>query len=856
MQRTDASGAIANTLQHRDNEFVCATDLHGHRRILSPAIAACLTLAFVACSSDAATFTVSSPADAGGACPGASCTLRQAIATAAAGDTITFAAGLAQVQLTSAQLLIDKNLVISGPGADKLAIVRMQGSGDFRIFDVTASSSTISGLTISNGSKSADAGGGIRNSSGTLNIAGVTLSTNSAMQGAAVASLGGDVTIVDSTLSGNTASDQGGGIYVNIAGTLTVVTSTISGNQAASYGGGIAVHKPTSVHLINSTITANSAGVAGGGIDIELDATVTVKNTIIARNMANSYGPDIDGAIASQGYNLIGNTGGVTNIGGTTTGNQLNVDPLLGPLQNNGGPTNTHALLTSSPAIEAGQSGGYATDQRGLARTVDSPSLPNAAGGDGADIGAYEVQADQLPGCSTIDRVVHNNNDSGVGSLRDVIASVCGGSTITFAAAVRGAINLTSAELALTKSVWIAGPGANLLTVQRSSAPGTPSLRIFNTNFPATTVQISGLTIANGSPAAGASGQGGAIYNAARLTINECTISGNTSGSSDGGGIYNTGGNLTINNSTLWANTAFNGGAIFNANNTGAITIVSSTISGNSASGAGGALDTPGSATILSSTIAGNSAGAAGGGGIFNSGGTVSARNTIIALNSSTSGPDINGGLTSQGFNLIGDATAANISPVQLSDQIAVSAQQLNLGPLGNNGGRTPTRALLPGSFAIDQGHSSGLSKDQRGLARVIDVAAISNVNGGDGADIGAFEFGGLNIDVDGNRSYDALTDGLLIVRYLAGQTGAALNNSAVGASPTRDAAQMLQFLDAIAPALDIDGDGQTNSYTDGLLVMRYLFGLRGSALTAGALGPNPTRSVDAIEAYIQSLMP
>jgi hypothetical protein len=193
---------------------------------------------------------------------------------------------------------------------------------------------------------------------------------------------------------------------------------------------------------------------------------------------------------------------------------------------------------------------------------------------------------------------------------------------------------------------------------------------------------------------------------------------------------------------------------------------------------------------------------------------------------------------------------------VQLTDQIAVSPAQLNLGPLQDNGGRTATRALLPGSFAIDKGHSSGSSTDQRGFARVIDMAAVVNVDGGDGADNGAFEFGGLNIDVDGNRIYDALSDGLLLVRYLEGLTGAGLTNGAYGSSPTRDAAQMVLFLDAMGLALDIDGDGQTNFATDGLLVVRYLFGWRGTALTAGALGMNPGRSAAEIESYIQSLMP
>ena len=85
-----------------------------------------------------------------------------------------------------------------------------------------------------------------------------------------------------------------------------------------------------------------------------------------------------------------------------------------------------------------GNSSGSNTDQRGLARPVDSPVIVNATGGDGSDIGAYEVQADQLPGCNNINRIVNNNNDSGAGSLRAVIANVCAGSTITFAAERHG----------------------------------------------------------------------------------------------------------------------------------------------------------------------------------------------------------------------------------------------------------------------------------------------------------------------------------------------------------------------------------------------------------------------------------
>lgn len=113
-------------------------------------------------------------------------------------------------------------------------------------------------------------------------------------------------------------------------------------------------------------------------------------------------------------------------------------------------------------------------------------------------------------------------------------------------------------------------------------------------------------------------------------------------------------------------------------------------------------------------------------------------------------------------------------------------------------------------------------------------------------------------IDIDGNHSYDALTDGLLIIRYLSGLTGTALTNGAIGAGATRSTpADILHYLDTIRPSLDIDVNGQFDAATDGLLVIRYMFGLRGASLIAGAVGTGATRaSAPLIEPYIQSLMP
>ena len=126
---------------------------------------------------------------------------------------------------------------------------------------------------------------------------------------------------------------------------------------------------------------------------------------------------------------------------------------------------------------------------------------------------------------------------------------------------------------------------------------------------------------------------------------------------------------------------------------------------------------------------------------------------------------------------------------------------------------------------------------------------------GGPGVPNGTVVF---NLDVDANTHYDALTDGLVILRYLFGLTGASLTGGALGNGATLiDPASMLSHLKDIKPLLDVDANGQADALTDGLMIIRYLFGLRGNSLIAGAIGLGATRTTAAqIEPYIQSLMP
>jgi len=114
-----------------------------------------------------------------------------------------------------------------------------------------------------------------------------------------------------------------------------------------------------------------------------------------------------------------------------------------------------------------------------------------------------------------------------------------------------------------------------------------------------------------------------------------------------------------------------------------------------------------------------------------------------------------------------------------------------------------------------------------------------------------------LTLDIDGNGSSDALTDGLLLIRYLFGFRGATLTNSAIGSGATRTTGVEIEaYIESGRPSFDIDGNGTVDALTDGLLVLRYMFGFRGATLTQGAVGTGATRTTpSAIETYIQTLV-
>jgi hypothetical protein len=471
---------------------------------------------------------------------------------------------------------------------------------------------------------------------GTAMVSNSTLSSNSASSGGALENrFAAHLTVVSCTFLGNSAEFNGGAINNDNGGFLQVSNSTFSSN-AAVQGGAIATEGALS-DVFDCTITGNAA-TEGGGLYAAPEMTICIlRNSIVAGNGSDFGGSTADPA---SSYNLIGDPGTSGLVNGVNH-NQVGVaDPGFAPLGYYGGPTETFALLPSSPARQTGDpefAGG--PDQRGQPSAFPGP----------IDIGAYQAQTNPF----LVTTLQDPGRQFGLLSLREAVnlANVLPGTnTISFADSLNfGTINLTAGQLELSGS----GGVQTLDGASRFSIYGSTS-RLFQVDT-GTTAVISRFDLGGGH-----ADIGGGVLNLGTLTVDSCTMYGDVA--NNGGALYNQG-TMTVKGSTLYANLAFQGAGIYNV---GQLTAYNSTLLTNQALTAGGALynATGGSATLTSLTISRNLSDVGGGLDVF--AGSVLLRNCIVAANTNAnaSAPsDIAGTVSAtSSYNLIGTGGSGGLS--------------------------------------------------------------------------------------------------------------------------------------------------------------------------------------------------
>ena len=349
-------------------------------------------------------------------CTASHCSLREAVEDALIGDTIDFTLPLPNtITLTEGEILISKNIHISGPGAEELAVsagfmdpdLPISPSEGYRVFQIDNDDepmkATISGLTIRDG-RDFEGGGIFVDEEAELILTDCQIGPNNIVEyaGGGISTDEAVLTMINCTVINNhgTGTQGGAGIYVDDTN-LTIINSTITGNVTNNYGGGILAYDDTVVTLIHSTITGNLAnqdydindwggggGIYNDGAEVVLWNTIVAGNTDLTETTVHAKWPDVYGATTSQGGNLIGDDTGSTGwLPGDMVGTAASpIDPMFGALAVfNPVKTPVYPLLKGSPAIDAVACvAGVTADQRGVKRPQ----------GITCDIGAFELEDD------------------------------------------------------------------------------------------------------------------------------------------------------------------------------------------------------------------------------------------------------------------------------------------------------------------------------------------------------------------------------------------------------------------------------------------------------------------------------
>jgi Ca2+-binding RTX toxin-like protein len=686
---------------------------------------------------------------------GGGLSLREAITWAAAGETITFAAGLAgqTITLEQGQLVLAKDLTITGDvDGDRKADITISGNDATRIFEIIGAGTEVElrSLTLTEGNAGISFGGAILAQSGTaLSVIDSTIADSAADTGGGIYAGGATLRVVNSTLAGNEATSFGGGVSI-ADGSASFVNATIHDNHSnASFSNGGGIDAVTAgggvtLTILNSTITDNTAASGSGGGGVYLGgtgATATVHNSVIAGNTSGQGDIRIFSGSLTAESSLIG-TGalGVTNgVDGNLAGTLASpLDPLLGALADNGGPVQTQAILSGSPLIGAGNAALLPDDDFDLDGDGNTgEALPLDARGnarvlDGAlDIGATEAVS--LIVTTASDSASAGNDigaslaadiaDGGGLSLREAIAWAAAGDTVVFASGLAGStITLEQGQLALTKDIVINGDvdGDRKADITISGNDVSRIFLITGAFGTVTEVELRSLTLTQGNAG---NNPGGAIE------------------ANNGGGIHSAG-TLAVVNSTITGNAANNiGGGVYVL--AGSASFVNATIHGNSASATGGGIFTNASTTILNSSVTGNTAGGNGGGIHILVSNTATIQNSVVAGNSGGLSDVFKQGTLAAGSSFFGTTVTIN------NDQGGniINGGDPLLGALADNGGPVQTQAILSGSPLIGAGNAALLPVDSfdldgdsnTGEALPLDARGFARVMNG-ALDIGATE--------------------------------------------------------------------------------------------------------------------
>ncbi|MCA9949956.1 MAG: right-handed parallel beta-helix repeat-containing protein, partial [Anaerolineales bacterium] len=655
------------------------------------------------------------------------------------------------------------------------------------IYNTDSAILTINNSTFSGNPATSGGGGLYNNSSESVTISNSTFSDNSAANdgGGINSNNAGPLTINNSTLAGNWTMNRGGGIYNNSSNALTLNNSTFSGNWTTNYGGGIENDGGT-VALINSTFSGNSAGT-GGGLD-NFGGTATLNNNTFSGNSATEGGGIYnDSGTVTIGNSIIANSTSGNDCGGPITSGGHNLDsdntcslnatgdipgtnPLLDPLADNGGDTETHALQAGSAAIDAGDNATCtATDQRGLSRPA----------GLACDIGAYEY----IP--CFVERTGDNVTDfmsADASAVQDAINTASPDDTIKIAGTCAGVQQTGSftQTVYINKNLtlqggydpdnWLASPDPNTYPTVLDAEDNGRVVYLAN----ASQLTLAGLTLQNGHIS---SGNGGGLYVAASgmVTISQSHLYSNTATAA--GGIYiSPNSEVSLSDSTVNANeslaTNADGGGI--GNNNGTLNLMNVAMFDNEAGRQGGALSNNGQTTIINSDIYSNTAGTFGGAIVGNNQLTI--ENSRIANNwaENQGGAMHFSGVVTITHSLITGNSAADAGGIShFGGQMTIINTTISQNIARNAGTSIGGVRAWGGALTTTLTHTSIVSNTRSGVGRAAGTMTLTNsiiaYNGSSECSGTGITSGGYNLAEDSSCSFLTATGDITNTNPLLG---------------------------------------------------------------------------------------